>query len=72
MPGIFARVLYAVPLAVSHRMTYDIYIINGEKDAKGEAVKRGYDFCNKTVQKVKKAKKVQKGLAKLREVWYYT
>ena len=39
---------------------------------KGEVVKRGHDFCNKTVQKVKKAKKVQKGLAKLREVWYYT
>lgn len=36
------------------------------------AVKRGGDFCNEIVQKVKKAKKRQKGLAKLREVWYYT
>ena len=39
---------------------------------KGGAVKREGGFRNKTVQKVKKAKKVQKGLAKLREVWYYT
>lgn len=44
----------------------------GKKMQKGGAVKREGGFRNKTVQKVKKAKKVQKGLAKLREVWYYT
>ena len=30
------------------------------------------DFWHKTIQKVKKAKKLQKGLAKRRAVWYYT
>ena len=42
------------------------------KSPKKAGAKTVRDFWHKTVQKVKKAKKLQKGLAKRRAVWYYT